>query len=353
MKDFKTVLSYENPDKHALSVYLKGKKGFPSAKALLPQFKNMAKKLPERSQKALHKEINSITSLLRSHPPEGAGIAIFASPDRFISLKLETAPPRTLVQTDKHWVVFPLVYAKQFEAGALLVLVKKRETVLLRVSGDGTTRLQRITEEEKERSKRIAFFGKDEDFSAIQKRMAEQIGNRIITEETKQELPVLIVGETKTLQAFVPELPEDLPKRAIQITRHLARESEAWIKATVRSELKKSHKKKVARLLEEIQSAKPEKTATTAKETFEAIQEGRAKDVLISITDPIPGAICQKCDYLLPARLKGCPICNEKTLSKDDITDLLVRKALETSDDVVLTTKKLRLSTSALATLRY
>jgi len=75
--------------------------------------------------------------------------------------------------------------------------------------------------------------------------------------------------------------------------------------------------------------------ATGLEETLKALNEQRVEALLLQDNFDAAGVCCSQCGWLGPSGVTACPADGTETMSRDDITDLAVRRAIRQSAQVV------------------
>ena len=89
--------------------------------------------------------------------------------------------------------------------------------------------------------------------------------------------------------------------------------------------IERSHAEREARRLGQLRERCKEKhlVATGATEVLDALQQGRATEILLSCGADIPGARCEECNYRLGAPVRTCPYCEGAVRPVNAVEDIL------------------------------
>jgi len=95
--------------------------------------------------------------------------------------------------------------------------------------------------------------------------------------------------------------------------------------------------------------------AVGLSDTLEALQEHRARLLLVAAGYEASGYRCQRCRYLTLVEQHECPLCGGPVEQVQDITDTMVHRALEqdTAVEIVRGNAMLEEAGSVGALLRY
>jgi peptide subunit release factor 1 (eRF1) len=95
--------------------------------------------------------------------------------------------------------------------------------------------------------------------------------------------------------------------------------------------------------------------AAGLEETLKALNEQRVEVLLLQDNFDSAGVCCPQCGWLGHGDVKACPADGTETVTRDDITDLLVRRAITQSAQVVVVRDDARLEPlgSIAAVLRF
>lgn len=95
--------------------------------------------------------------------------------------------------------------------------------------------------------------------------------------------------------------------------------------------------------------------ATGLDDTLNALNEQRVEILLLQDNFDAAGACCPQCGWLGPSATSACPADGTETVEREDITDLLVRRAITQSAQVVIVRDDERLEPrgSIAAVLRF
>lgn len=369
-KSFESLLSFQSGGDNTISIYLKAKPGFINLKPLKVEYKNLIKSLPKKIQKALHKELNTISTLIQNTPPTGKDLAIFASHGRLNPYPLDANFPKNLIVAGNTYTLFPLYYAEQFTPTALVTMISKKEVQLFRID-TGVKRLLSIKRKDTARRDRFGFFGKGRFGSGgstgedrnrqgelttfFFKDCADKVSKRIDDELGKinhQHIEI-IIGEPQYSGLFAAKRPQTCREHISFLGSILGYTKENNLKKLAREIVRKQFRKNMSEVAKEAMAGGSKGGAVSATHALTALQEGKVKDFVLAINQKIPGTVCGHCGYALTASAKACPVCSGKTIFKSDITENIFRLAHKYSENVYLTSKKLPIQTPMLCTFRY
>lgn len=371
-REIKSLLNYKSKENSALTIYLQTSPGLLNLRSTKTTYKNLIKRLNDEQKKLLHKQINAISTLLHTSPPTSRGVAIFASPSKFITYSLPTAPYQNMIEVSNHWVVHPLAYIKQFYPIVLLTVIHEKDVSLYSIGKD-IKRLLTIKQKKEKREDRLGFFGRagvtkgrgggtaDKVSKPLQrlhtflKDTATKIQKRIEAEKRKldNEAITVVVGEGNALKYYTQDLQTSIPIRVSLVQKIIGWEREDWLREIGRKVVREWVQKKIKSITSSIIPGEEKRGAVGVSDVLTALQEGRVLTLIISLSNAIPGSICEECNYLSATKLDTCPICNAKVVQKDDMKEEIYRKGLKMANEVILTKQPLPNKTQLIATFRY
>src|SRR5205823_1991433 len=119
-----------------------------------------------------------------------------------------------------------------------------------------------------------------------------------------KELDIPIVGEAA--HAMYAALPDDLTEDVSRLVNDWQAEQERQILAELSERWKRDHL-----------------VANGATEVLDALQQGRAAQVLIGTRRDIPGAHCMDCGYRFGAPVMACPYCQGRCRNVNAVQDIM------------------------------
>lgn len=136
----------------------------------------------------------------------------------------------------------------------------------------------------------LILFGHSQDVAALRKLLP-------------RELDALVVG---TATHAMPRRPEDLIEDASRLVSDWEAEHERRILAELNERWKQDHR-----------------VANGATEVLDALQQGRAVQVLLGTRRDIPGARCTDCGYRFGAPVAVCPYCQGSCRAVNAVQDIM------------------------------
>jgi hypothetical protein len=146
----------------------------------------------------------------------------------------------------------------------------------------------------------LILLGRPQDVAALRKLLPKRLDD-------------LVVG---TATHAVPERPEDVAEEVGRLVHDWEAENERRILAELNERWKQGHL-----------------VANGPTEVLDALQQGRAVQVLFGARRDIPGARCTDCYYRFGAPVAVCPYCQGRCQSVNAVQDML-RLALRHRVDV-------------------
>lgn len=364
-----SLLSHESDNK-SLSVYLKVDPGLINLRPLKTVYKNLLKNLSAKTRKALHEEINTISNLIENTPPTGKDLAIFAGGGHIYPYSFDENFPYNLIDSGDKFCLFPVAHIEQFTPTVLATIVQQKETQLFRIDGD-IKRLLAIKKKDEPRKNRHGFFHKkfglrggstpenrnkqEQVILSFMQDTSVKISQRIDRElsRIKHRSMEIIIGEPQHTEVFFEDRPRARRSDISFVNSIMGYPRQKDLKKICRSLVRKELTKKIKLAVKTAMSAGSKGGAVSATHALTALQEGRAKELVLSIKTKISGTVCTKCGYTLVATVKACPVCAGKTQRKSDITEDIYRLAHKYAENTYLTAKKLPIGTPVVATFRY
>ena len=311
---------------------------------------------------AVRGDVERVRELFKDFDFQGAhGVAVFAcaAEDLLEVIKL----PRTVVNCvviDEAPYIEPLV---EVAAGARygVVLVNRQIARIFRGSRDHLDEVARVEDEVHRRHDQggwsQARYQRSVDKEAQDhfKNAAEELFKR----HNRRPFEAIFVAAPEAVynefcQALHPYLSERIAGRIeIDVENTTADDVQQAAAETIGEHERALEKEALDRLIQGASSGG--RGASGLDETLQALNEQRVEILLLQENFDAPGVCCPQCGWIGKTGVAACPADGTKTVEREDITDLAVRRAITQSAQVVVVRDDERLEPmgSIAAVLRF
>jgi hypothetical protein len=297
--------------------------------------------LPRPEQKVVRKQLERVDRFLETRPKRERGIAVFAGPKDWRVLRLQVD-----VDNELHW--------GQASLTQLLWLLDEHQSYGVVVVDRGGSRFYRfwmgeVEEQKTERfevdtsqwrvksvvrpggrtatSKRDAFERRR---AAHYARMFRETAKRIGQWAGRENLDVLFVaGSNDAVEPVWSDMPDKMHEHATRLTGDYARLSAAALQERLAPEIEQWKRAQEAAMVADIIATRNRKRAVMGiDETLRAIQQGRAR--LVIVVRGVRGRVrrCQQCGWTDRLVDRVCAICGgeRRMMTLREVLPELIRK---------------------------
>lgn len=292
-----------------------------------------------RARKALEENLDVIRQAVaeRNHG-KARGLAVFSSVARGFRqvLPLDFAVENHLV-IDEEPFVLPLLEHWYGDPSYLIVLADSDEAHLFEARHGHPDRVVDLV-----RPDATEEFQRDKPKFTYKKRFAQTRHERLFGAEDDRFLKavvdavrehwnghffagLILLGQPPITAALRKQLPRELAQEVIGESA-LAMTVEPELLTQAVAPLAEAHRAgESSRRLAELRERRKENHLVAAgpTEVLDALQQGRAVEVLLGPSKAIAGARCNECDYRLGAVVATCPYCNGTTRTVNAVQDVL------------------------------
>jgi hypothetical protein len=348
--DIEVLLDSPSQTDYVVSAYadLRVRDGF--HRYIETELKNLEKELAQAmsagdARKLLDANIEPIRRAVRDADPSLKGLAVFSGASRglFHTVPLELALENYLV-VDEEPYVLPLLERWFGDPHYLVATIATREVRLFEMqSGQaeaaGTLERPSGPPEQPPAGAEQMLAGrftykkansqshherlKSLDDDAFVKESAALLAKR--WHEEPGHWGLVLVGLAPQVAAVRRLLPADLERSVILLPEGVPVPTEATIDAVLQQVLEHDRNDRRARVLDDLKSrlAQHHLVAAGAVEVLDALQQGRATDVVLGPRRDIGGARCTECGYRFGAPVGTCAYCGAKTRLVNAVQEIL------------------------------
>ena len=311
---------------------------------------------------SVRQEVERVRELLRGFEYQGAhGLAVFACANEGLLEVIKLPRPvDNAVVVDEAPYVEPLV---EIESGARygVVLVNRQTARIFRGSRDRLDELVRI-EDEVHRRHDQGGLSQARYQRSVDKEAQDHLKNAadaLLRRHKRRPFEAIFVGAPEAVfndfcERLHPYLKERVAGRVDVDVEHTGiDEVQVAAEETIASYERGRAKQALDRLEQAI--AAGGRGAAGLEDTLAALNEQRVEILLLQENFDAAGVCCPQCGWLGPSRVDACPADGTATVTRDDITDLAVRRAITQSAHVVRVSDDERLEPigSIAAVLRF
>src|SRR4051812_21325931 len=292
---------------------------------------------------SVREDVERIRDLFKNFDFQGAhGVAVFASgsEDLLEAIKLPRPVDNAVVIDDSPYVE-PLAEVQSASVYGV-VLVNRQSARIFRGSRDHLEEVARVDDQVHRRHDQGGWSqaryqrSVDKEAKDHLKKASDELSRR----HQRRPFDALFIGAPEAVfkdfcDQLHPYLKERAPGRvetAVETTAadDVQRSAEESISAHER----KLEKEALDRLIEGANSGG--RGATGLDDTLGSLNEQRVEILLLQENFDSPGVCCPQCGWLGPAGVGECPADGTETAERDNITDLVVRRAITQSAQVVV-----------------
>jgi peptide subunit release factor 1 (eRF1) len=311
---------------------------------------------------AVREDVERVRELFKGFDFQGAhGVAVFAcgAEDLLEVIKL----PRTVENTvviDQSPLIEPLV---EVQAGARygVILVNRQSARIFRGSRDRLDEVTRVDDQVHRRHDQ-GGWSQARYQRSVDKEAQDHLKNvseELLRRHKRRPFDALFIGAPEAIfrdfcDRLHPYLRELVAGRIeVDVENTTADDVQRAAEETIAAHERKLEKEALDRLIEG--SSTGGRGASGLEETLKALNEQRVEILLLQDNFDSAGVCCPQCGWLGHGDVKACPADGTDTVTRDDITDLLVRRAITQSAQVVVVRDDARLEPlgSIAAVLRF
>ena len=310
----------------------------------------------------VREDVERVRELFKNFDFQGAhGVAVFAcgAEDLLEVIKLPSTVDNAVVIDDSPYVE-PLAEA---HAAAVygVVLVNRQTARIFRGSRHHLEEVARVDDQVHRRHDQ-GGWSQARYQRSVEKEAQDHLKNaseELLRRHKRRPFDALFVAAP---EAVFKDFCEQLHP---YIAEHLAGRIEIDVENTTADDVQRAAEDALARHERKLETATLDRLvegantggrgATGLEDTLTALNEQRVEILLLQDNFDSPGVCCPQCGWLGPSGVSECPADGTETVERDNITDLLVRRAITQSAQVVVVRDDERLEPlgSIAAVLRF
>jgi protein required for attachment to host cells len=289
-----------------------------------------------RARKGLGENLEVVRGAVRSADPKARGLAVFSCAAKgFRQVVPLDFPVENRLVIDEDPFVLPILEHWYADPRYLAALVDSDEAHLFEVRHGRPDRVRDVVRTDQDEpiqrdkprfsfKKRFAQTRHERLFGAEDDRFLKSVAEAVRDHWQGHDFAGLVLlGQPSITGPLRRLLPREVAEAVVAEAPHAMADG---LSDEVLPLLDRAWADREAATLAEFRERCKEKhrVALGATEVLDALQQGRAAEVLLSGNADIPGARCVDCDYRLGAPVRACPYCNGATRTVNAVQEILV-----------------------------
>jgi hypothetical protein len=295
------------------------------------QMRNLARAAQEAlarvpARKGLNENLELVRRAVAAHDPSAKGLAVFASASRGLnkSIHLEF-PVETRIVVDEEPFILPLLEHWHGEPIYLVALVDSDRARLFEAHAGAVEEVRNF-----EREDLVEPIERDKPRFTYKKRFAATHHERLHGMDEDKFLQnvadliddhweryggrfagILLLGQAPITSTLVRLLPRDLRQAVVEQAPQFMTSRPHNVADDVARVMKRWHSERDDQFRREVSARwkTQYRVANGPSDVLDALQQGRAAQVLIGSRRDIEGSRCEGCGYRLGAVVRSCPYC--------------------------------------------
>jgi peptide subunit release factor 1 (eRF1) len=280
-----------------------------------------------------------VREAVRAADPRARGLAVFSCAARgFRQVVPLDFPVENRLVIDEDPFVLPILEHWYADPRYLVALVDSDESHLFEVRHGHPDRVRDVVRGDQDEpiqrdkprfsfKKRFAQTRHERLFGAEDDRFLKSVAEAVRDHWQGHDLSGLILlGQPSITGPLRRLLPREVAEAVVGEAPHAMTRETDGLADDLAPLLDRARADREARVLAEFHERCKEKhrVALGATEVLDALQQGRAAEILLSDRADIPAARCNDCNYRLGAPVRACPYCNGTTRTVNAAQDTLV-----------------------------